>query len=98
MCNAEDSKRGDLSNLHHFVRLGSPEGVRKLIFLQYDQMVTTLEKLVQAQGFRDRIDQYEFKYESKQLPTKPGKKYYRVNHKMTGEKLEIISINKKQHP
>ena len=98
MCVAEDSKRGDLPNLHQFVGLGSPEGVRKLIFLQFDTMVKTVEKLVKAQGFRDRIDQYELKYESKQLPTKPGKKYYRVKHKMTGEKLEIISINKKQHP
>ena len=67
--------------------------MRKLIFLDYKQMMRAIDELVRAQGFYDRADAYEPDLRVK-LPEGPGKKLYLVKHKLTGDKFEIMSISK----
>ena len=56
-----------------------------------------IDEITRVQGFEDRMDQYALDLKVK-LPRAPGKNLYCVKHKITGDKFEIMSISKKQHP
>ena len=68
----------------------SDDTFRKVFFFTHDQMQETIQKLLELQGFDDRMDQYERICE---LPDGFACTRSMVRHKLTGKQYEMRSLD-----